>query len=206
MRKPITCHSRDARAYFALRINGSQGESQPDYIGKDPDDDLRRNLHDEAYKKILDDESTWLLSESTPIKISSRVSWYSEYRRFDMAFGCEYWLYKNRLYLEADKIDFTNEQRMLLVREEFDIERIQFEKLKAKFSDVPTDSRTRSKIPSNVRIFVWQRDSGRCVECSSNENLEYDHIIPFAKGGSNTERNLQLLCGDCNRLKSDRIQ
>lgn len=35
----------------------------------------------------------------------------------------------------------------------------------------------------------------------SNANLEYDHIVPLAMGGSNTERNLQLLCADCNREK-----
>ena len=60
-------------------------------------------------------------------------------------------------------------------------------------------------IPSRVRIFVWRRDQGRCVECGTNERLEYDHIIPVAKGGSNTARNLQLLCAVCNRKKGPRI-
>lgn len=52
-----------------------------------------------------------------------------------------------------------------------------------------------------MKIAVWQRDSGRCVECDSNEDLEFDHIIPLAMGGANTLRNLQLLCGSCNRRK-----
>ncbi len=43
------------------------------------------------------------------------------------------------------------------------------------------------------------------VECSSRERLEYDHIIPIAKGGSNTARNLQLLCELCNRKKGSSI-
>ena len=60
-------------------------------------------------------------------------------------------------------------------------------------------------ITRKVRDSVWKRDGGRCVECGSNENLEYDHIIPFSKGGSNTERNIQLLCEICNRSKSNRI-
>ena len=56
-------------------------------------------------------------------------------------------------------------------------------------------------ISKSVRREVWRRDRGRCVECGSRVNLEYDHIIPFSKGGSNTERNIQLLCQDCNRKK-----
>ena len=63
----------------------------------------------------------------------------------------------------------------------------------------------REYIPSDVKIFVWRRDQGRCVECSSRERLEYDHIIPIAKGGSNTARNLQLLCERCNRKKGSSI-
>lgn len=65
-------------------------------------------------------------------------------------------------------------------------------------------SRSR-RIPSKVRDAVWRRDEGRCVVCGSQELLEFDHIIPFSKGGSNTYRNVQLLCEACNRAKSDQI-
>ena len=41
---------------------------------------------------------------------------------------------------------------------------------------------------------VWRRDEGKCVQCDSSERIEYDHIIPVSKGGSNTVRNIQLLC------------
>ena len=63
----------------------------------------------------------------------------------------------------------------------------------------------RKTIPQNVKDKVWNRDDGKCVECGSNENLEFDHIIPFSKGGANTYRNLQLLCEHCNRSKSAKI-
>ena len=61
-------------------------------------------------------------------------------------------------------------------------------------------------VPSNVKIAVWRRDEGKCAKCASQEKLEYDHIIPVSKGGSNTERNIQLLCEKCNRLKSANIE
>ena len=61
------------------------------------------------------------------------------------------------------------------------------------------------RISQDVKDKVWNRDGGKCVQCGSNENLEFDHIIPFSKGGANTYRNLQLLCESCNRSKSDKI-
>ena len=66
------------------------------------------------------------------------------------------------------------------------------------------DKSTRH-ISQKVKDDVWNRDGGKCVECSSNENLEFDHIIPHSKGGANTYRNIQLLCEPCNRNKSAKI-
>jgi TPR repeat protein len=64
----------------------------------------------------------------------------------------------------------------------------------------------RAAIPSSVRQEVWRRDGGVCVKCGSRRNLEYDHIVPVSKGGSNTARNIELLCETCNRSKSASIQ
>ena len=63
----------------------------------------------------------------------------------------------------------------------------------------------REPIPQEVQDKVWNRDEGKCVNCGSQKFLEFDHIIPFSKGGSNTYRNLQLLCETCNRKKSNKI-
>jgi hypothetical protein len=63
----------------------------------------------------------------------------------------------------------------------------------------------REHISDAVRLFVWQRDEGKCVKCGSKERLEFDHIIPIALGGSNTERNIQLLCESCNRSKGTNV-
>jgi len=73
-------------------------------------------------------------------------------------------------------------------------------------SDDSIEGKPDRHVPSSVKLAVWRRDSGKCVECGSKEKLEYDHIIPVSKGGSNTERNIQLLCEKCNRKKSASIQ
>ena len=67
------------------------------------------------------------------------------------------------------------------------------------------DSSTNRHISQSVKDDVWNRDGGVCVQCGSNQNIEFDHIIPHSKGGSNTYRNIQLLCEPCNRTKSDKI-
>jgi hypothetical protein len=54
-------------------------------------------------------------------------------------------------------------------------------------------------IPATVRHEVWLRDGGKCTNCSSTYAVQYEHIIPFAKGGYSTAKNIKLLCRNCNQ-------
>ncbi|MSU79569.1 MAG: hypothetical protein EXS16_15955 [Gemmataceae bacterium] len=77
---------------------------------------------------------------------------------------------------------------------------------KHKYLQAESFSATKTRhIPDAVKREVWARDGGCCVRCRATEYLEFDHIIPFSKGGANTEKNIQLLCRGCNAIKSDRI-
>ena len=61
-------------------------------------------------------------------------------------------------------------------------------------------------IPTEVKVHVWKRDHGKCVECGSQKNLHYDHDIPYSKGGSSlSAKNVRILCAKCNIGKSDKI-
>ena len=94
------------------------------------------------------------------------------------------WLYKSEFYWEDE--DLPESQIKVLILE-------------------MTGHGQRQPLPDDIKIFVWQRDGGRCVKCGSQENLEFDHIIPISMGGSNTARNIQLLCERCNRAKSGNL-
>ena len=66
------------------------------------------------------------------------------------------------------------------------------------------ERRSRS-IPQPVKIAVVTRDGGKCRRCGSIQDLQYDRIVPNSRGGSSTDvNNIQLLCGKCSSLKSNR--
>ncbi len=65
----------------------------------------------------------------------------------------------------------------------------------------PVGQRNPRSIPQDVKIAVSARDGGRCRQCGSTQELHFDHVIPWSKGGANTVQNIQLLCGPCNRRK-----
>ena len=71
---------------------------------------------------------------------------------------------------------------------------------------------TREERYLNIRTFtldmkqkVYEKQSGKCVLCSKTfelNEMEADHITPWAKGGRTNEENCQMLCKKCNRTKS----
>jgi len=62
-------------------------------------------------------------------------------------------------------------------------------------------------IPTAVKLEVWRRDEGKCVKCHAKDNLHFDHIIPYSKGGTSMDsKNIQLLCMRHNLEKRDRIE
>ncbi len=67
-------------------------------------------------------------------------------------------------------------------------------------------NRTRI-IPSAVKQEVWLRDGGKCTLCDATDELHFDHVIPFSKGGSSLLAvNIQLLCARHNLQKRDKIE
>lgn len=114
-----------------------------------------------------------------------------------------FWLYRDRLVIVTNG-DSVDELALRIKHKVLSHERA-LEKLKHEVEAFENFTRLqgvrREAISEEVRMFVWQRDAGRCAKCGSQQRLEYDHIIAVAKGGSSTERNVQLLCETCNRSK-----
>lgn len=142
----------------------------------------------------------WRVSEELYESLKEQQQ--SEPKSVLRAEGRTWWWYKHAFYAENDGYSAEDVKLLLSDREkkkQRKLERLRKEML----SDHAIEQARRERLPEDVRIFVWKRDDGRCVQCGSQENLEFDHIIPVSKGGSNTARNIQLLCESCNRSKSD---
>jgi 5-methylcytosine-specific restriction endonuclease McrA len=112
--------------------------------------------------------------------------------------GRTFWAFEARVYWEDDGLDAVDV--LALVRERQRRARRTLERAHAALAGDAAQPR-REPIPRAVRLAVFERDGGRCVECGSGFELQYDHVIPLALGGATTLENLQILCAPCNRAK-----
>lgn len=94
---------------------------------------------------------------------------------------------------------------------------VELVKLRAegRFSLFPVNHRTKSptrNVPprsKDIKHILYGQQEGRCAGCKCYfefRNFEVDHIIPRKKADLDTDENLQLLCGHCNRVKGARSQ
>jgi 5-methylcytosine-specific restriction endonuclease McrA len=112
--------------------------------------------------------------------------------------------------LRAEKRQLAEEQRRAKEQRWFEKRRQEQEKEIKRFLDLMRGGEKRLErasrsIPQPVKIAIVTRDGGKCRRCRSSQDLQYDRIVPNSRGGSSTDvDNIQLLCGRCNSLKSNR--
>lgn len=71
-----------------------------------------------------------------------------------------------------------------------------------------TDQKEDFKSPWNsryispeIKLQAMKKANNKCVFCNSENDLEYDHIVPISQGGKSIIENIQVLCRSCNRKK-----
>ncbi|MFY8001451.1 MAG: HNH endonuclease, partial [Candidatus Kapaibacteriota bacterium] len=66
----------------------------------------------------------------------------------------------------------------------------------------------RTVLSRDIRNYIYVRDKGSCEYCSAKVQPDFfhvDHIVPFAKGGTDAIENLVLSCVKCNQSKKARL-
>jgi 5-methylcytosine-specific restriction endonuclease McrA len=113
--------------------------------------------------------------------------------------GKQWWWFQDCFYWEDE--DLSAHDVMALVTDRERRRQRKLERAHAALRQEADPTPRREFIPVEVRKAVFDRDGGRCVQCSSNFDIQYDHILPFSMGGASTVQNLQILCAPCNREK-----
>jgi hypothetical protein len=124
-------------------------------------------------------------------------------RVFRLLSGRAWWMFQDKFYWEDKALSRIEVKALLLQRIRSDERKI--ERAIRLMEQETLEYPGRSPIPDDVKLYVMSRDGGKCVKCEAKTNLEYDHIIPISQGGSNTVKNIQILCAACNRAKGGNI-
>lgn len=117
-------------------------------------------------------------------------------------FGRRYWHFQNEFYWENEGLDADQVRALIVTQKQRRSQQIDRAQSTFAMGSTPRRANARKAIPDDVKQYVWTRDGGQCRNCGSTVELQFDHIIPIARGGGNQDDNLQILCGPCNRSKS----
>lgn len=116
--------------------------------------------------------------------------------------GKKYWQFQDRFYWDDEGLKAAQVHALLVTLQQRRQRHIENAQATVAMGSTPRAATVRKVIPDDVKQYIWARDEGQCRNCTATAELQFDHIIPLAKGGSNNADNLQVLCGPCNRAKS----
>ncbi len=111
-----------------------------------------------------------------------------------------YWRFGDRWFWDNEGLNAEEVYTLIVTRDQHRQASISRAQSTVAMAQEPTPV-VRGAIPENLKQLVWTRDQGRCRQCGSNAELQFDHVIPWSMGGGTTPANIQVLCGPCNRRK-----
>jgi 5-methylcytosine-specific restriction endonuclease McrA len=114
-----------------------------------------------------------------------------------------YWRFEDVYYWEDEQLEAADVLALVRDRERRRQRKLERARMALALDEQPVQR--RQPIPREVRLAVYERDGGRCVLCEATFDLQYDHVLPVARGGASTVENVQLLCAPCNRAKGDDV-
>ena len=113
------------------------------------------------------------------------------------------WSYNGFFHLMDSWLEFDGVRNVF----KFKLHAIEVEKYMGETPLVREEIPRRRIIPTPVKLEVWKRDGGKCRVCGAEDELHFDHIIPYSRGGTSmTAENVQLLCARHNLAKGSRIR
>ena len=101
-------------------------------------------------------------------------------------------------------INFIKKYKKLININKVMIENVSFDVAQMSSDDnlVGIDYQQGPLYDTNLREFIFSKTNGRCSYCGAKAT-EIDHIVPRAKGGTDSTYNLIPACKSCNEKKSN---
>jgi hypothetical protein len=117
--------------------------------------------------------------------------------------GRHWWWYLDRFWWDDEGLS-TRDVAAVVLRSDVEREQRAAELARARadvLGDEPVLLTREESVSPIVRFAVWCRDRGRCVDCGAADDVEYEQIIPFSKGGLRWIANVELRCAPCSRRR-----
>lgn len=124
----------------------------------------------------------------------------AEYARAYYAENKEHILKRSHAYYTSNKEQYAEYQRVSLAtnpeRHRLHVRIRRARRLKAEGSHTAEDIQRQ-----------YQAQKGKCYycQCKVGDNYHVDHVIPLARGGSNSPENLVISCPNCNQSKGAKL-
>jgi hypothetical protein len=115
--------------------------------------------------------------------------------------GRAWWWYLNRCWWDDGKLRRSELAELVLRR---DLQRMLEADALARariaiFGETEGDEEL--PVPDSLHLSVWERYRGRCVDCGSDERVNFDKIIAGSERSPDTPRNFELRCQACRERR-----
>jgi len=107
--------------------------------------------------------------------------------------GRQCWWWRSAFYWESGDYSPQELRTLLLMLDRDDLQGLAWE----------LTLHPAKPVPEAVKQAVFQRDGGRCLVCGSGDLIQYTHVVPLSRGGSNEPHNVYLVCSGCNRGQTE---
>ena len=116
--------------------------------------------------------------------------------------GRQWWWYRNRFWwadarLGAREVDETIRDADLVGS----LHRHLLDQARGAALGADAAELASNGIPESVRLAVWRRDNGRCVDCGTTHDVRFEGLEPEAKAAP-TPETVRLRCRTCSALRA----
>jgi hypothetical protein len=116
--------------------------------------------------------------------------------------GRQWWWYRDRFWWDDAKLNAQGVESAILDTDlTGSLQRYLLEEARERAFGMAGSAMAIESIPESVRLGVWRRDLGRCVDCGSVENVHFDHVATVS-GDVPSSHDIELRCRTCSALRT----